>query len=73
MDAGSAKLELKAGDISMKATSGVTIDGGAGAVQVSTNGQLNLKGTAATLEGQAQTTVKAGAMCTVQAAMVKIN
>ncbi len=34
IDAGGAKLELKGGEISLTATSGVTVDGGSGAVKV---------------------------------------
>ncbi len=73
VDAGSAKLELKGSEIAMSATSGVSIDGGAGAVKVNAGGELALKGSTAKLEGSAQTEVKGGAMCSVSAALVKIN
>lgn len=73
VDAGSGKLEMKASQISMSAQSGVTVDGGAGAVSVQTGADLNLRGTNATLQGSAQTTVRGGAVCTVSAALVKIN
>jgi phage protein D len=73
VDSGSAKLELKGGEISVKATTGVTIDGGGGSVKVTAGGELNLKGAMATLEGSAQTQVKGGAICSVSAALVKIN
>jgi phage baseplate assembly protein gpV len=65
IDAASSDLQLKGGQISLKATSGVTVDAGAGAV--------NLTGTTAKLEGTASTEIKGGAMCSVSAAMVKIN
>ena len=58
IDAASAAMELKGGQISLKATSGVTVDGGGGAVSVKSGSQLTLDG---------------GAMCSMSAAMVKIN
>lgn len=73
VDAGSATLDLKGGTVNLKATSGVTIDGGGGAVSVTTGGQLALKGATATLEGQGQTEVKGGGLCSISAALVKIN
>jgi hypothetical protein len=73
VDAGSSKLDLKGGQIAVSATNGVTIDGGGGAVQVTAGTQLALKGTTASLEGSGQTEVKGGALCSVQAALVKIN
>ena len=73
IDSSSAKLELKGGEISVTATNGVSVDGGAGAVKLNTSGQLSMKGSMASLEGTAQTEVKGGAMCSVSAALVKIN
>lgn len=73
VDSAGAKLELKGGEIAVSATSGVTIDGGAGAVRVTAGGELALKGTMARLEGSAQTEVKGGGLCSVSAALVKIN
>ncbi len=73
VDSGSSKLELKGGQVSVSATSGVTIDGGGGAVKVTSGSELSLKGTTATLEGSGQAEVKGGAMCSISAAMVKIN
>ncbi len=73
VDAGSAKLELKGSQISLSAQSGVSIDGGGGAVSVQTGAELSLKGTSASLQGSSQTTISGGAMCTVSAALVKIN
>jgi uncharacterized protein involved in type VI secretion and phage assembly len=58
IDAASSAMELKGGQISLKATSGLTVDGGGGPVSVKSGSQLTLDG---------------GAMCSVSAAMVKIN
>ena len=58
IDAASSAMELKGGQISLKATSGLTVDGGGGPVSVKSGSQLTLDG---------------GAMCTMSAAMVKIN
>ena len=73
IDASSSKLALKAGQIEMTATSGVKIDGGSGSVNVQAGGDLSLKGTNATVEGSANTNVKGGALCQLQAALIKIN
>ncbi len=73
VDAGSSKLDLKGGQIAVSATNGVTIDGGGGDVSVTAGTRLALKGTTATLEGSGQTEVKGGALCSVSAALVKIN
>ncbi|WP_199522519.1 VgrG-related protein [Geodermatophilus marinus] len=73
VDAGDARLDLKAGQIALAARGGVTIDGGGGAVEVTTGAVLSLTGTTATLEGRGQTEVKGGALCTVRAGMVRIN
>ena len=58
IDAASSPMELKGGQISLKATSGVTVDGGGGPVSVKSGSQLTLDG---------------GAMASLSAAMVKIN
>lgn len=73
VDAATSDLQLKGGQIKLSATQGVTIDGGGGAVQVTAGTQLSLKGAMATLEGSAKTDVKGGALCSVSAALVKIN
>jgi phage protein D/phage baseplate assembly protein gpV len=73
IDASSSNIDMKGGKISLKANNGVDVDGGSGAVSVKTNGQLSLNGTTAKLEGSASTEVKGGSMCSVSAAMVKIN
>lgn len=58
IDAASAKLELKGGQISITGTQGVTVDGGSGPVKVSSGSQLDLKG---------------GSMASLSAGLVKIN
>lgn len=73
VDAGNGKLEMKASQISMTAQSGVKVDGGAGAVSVQTGANLDLKGTNTSLQGSGQTTISGGALCSVTAALVKIN
>jgi phage protein D/phage baseplate assembly protein gpV len=73
IDSASANMELKGNQIAIKATGGVTVDGGGGAVDVKAGSQLSLTGVSAKLEGSGTTEVKGGAMCSIQAAMVKIN
>jgi phage protein D len=58
IDSASSAMELKGGQISLKATGGVTVDGGSGPVSVKSGSQLTLDG---------------GAMCSMSAALVKIN
>jgi phage protein D len=73
VDAGTGKLELKGKEITLTATTGVTVVGGGGAVKVTAGTELALKGAMARLEGSAQAELKAGAMCTISGALVKIN
>jgi uncharacterized protein involved in type VI secretion and phage assembly len=73
LDSASAPMELKGSQISLKATQGVTVDGGGGAVSVKAGSQLSLSGISAKLEGSGTTEVKGGALCSVSAALVKIN
>ena len=73
IDSAGANIDLKGAQITLKATSGVTVDGGGGAVDVKAGGQLSLTGVSAKLEGSGTTEVKGGAMCSISAAMVKIN
>jgi hypothetical protein len=71
---------VSAQKIEMTARTGVTIDAGGGNVEVK-GVNVDLKGTAqaklsaanVTVEGQANTQVKGGALVQVQAALVKIN
>jgi phage protein D len=64
IDAATSSMELKGGDISLKATNGITIDGGP---------TLKLTGVSSQFEGSGTAEIKGGAMCSVSAAMVKIN
>jgi uncharacterized protein (DUF2345 family) len=73
VDAGTGKLEMTGQQMSLTAQSGITIDGGAGNVAVSSNGPVSVKGATVSVEGQAQTEVKGGGMCTISAALVRIN
>jgi phage protein D len=73
VDADGSTLDLRGGDIKLSARSGVTIDGGGGAVKVTAGGELKLSGTTASLSGSAQTEVKGGSLCSVSAALVRIN
>ena len=72
IDSGSQKLELKAGEISMKANTGVKIDGGSG-VELAANGQFKVKAATVSLEGQASAELKASGVTTIQGSLVKIN
>jgi len=72
IDSGSQKLELKAGEISMKANTGVKIDGGSG-VELSASGQFKVKAATVSLEGQASADLKASGVTTIQGSLVKIN
>jgi len=73
IDSASANMELKGNQIALNATGGITVDGGGGAVDVKAGSQLSLTGVSAKLEGSGTTEVKGGGMCSIQAAMVKIN
>jgi phage protein D len=73
IDAKQADLALKGKKIDFQATSGVNLNGGQGSVDVAANGSIGLKGISVSIEGSSNAELKAGAMCTVQAAMVKIN
>jgi hypothetical protein len=64
---------MKGNQISLTAQNGVTVDGGAGPVSVKSNADLSLQGLSASLQGNSQTTINGGAMCTITAGLVKIN
>lgn len=81
IDAGSGGVKITGGQrIELSAKTGISLDAGTGDVQVK-GVNVDLKGTAqATLSaakvgvsGQASTEIKGGAMCSIQAALVKIN
>jgi phage protein D/phage baseplate assembly protein gpV len=81
VDATSTTITVHAdGTVKIEGSQGITIDSAGaklelkgGEVSVTATGNLQLKGANTTLEGSAQTEVKGGAMCSVSAAMVKIN
>ncbi len=73
IDSANANLDLKGAQITLKATSGVSVDGGGGAVDVKAGSSLSLTGVSTKLEGSGTTEVKGGSLCSVQAALVKIN
>lgn len=73
VDAGTGSLQLTGQDVTIAAKTGVKVDGGGGEVQVSSKTAVSVQATKVSLNGTATTEVKAGAMCTVQAALVKIN
>ena len=73
IDAANSKLEMKGSEVSITATSGVKIDGGNGAVNLTSTGEVGLKGTTAKVEGSASAEVKASGILTLQGSLVKIN
>lgn len=73
VDAGTGTLTLSGNDITLSAKAGVKIDGGAGDVKVASAAGVDIQGTKVALNGSATTEVKAGATCSVQAALVRIN
>jgi phage protein D/phage baseplate assembly protein gpV len=73
VDAGTGSLKLTGQDIEITAKTGVKMDGGAGEVKVSSNTSVSVQGAQVSLNGSTTTEVKGGAMCNIQAAMVKIN
>jgi len=73
VDAGTGTLSLTGKDVKISAKSGVTVDGGAGDVAVNSTIGVKLTGATVSMNGSASAEVKGGAMCTVSAAMVKIN
>jgi len=73
IDAKQADIALKGNKIDLAATAGVNLNGGQGSVDVAATGPVSLKGMSVAIEGQTSTELKAGAVCTVQGAMVRIN
>jgi phage protein D len=73
VDAGTGKLDLKGNQIALTAQNGVSIDGGGGPVSVKSAADLSLQGMTASMQGNSQTTINGGAVCTVTAGLVKIN
>ncbi|HKR48814.1 MAG TPA: VgrG-related protein [Pseudonocardiaceae bacterium] len=72
VDAGTGSLRLTGQDVSIEGKTGVKVDGGGGEVKVSSS-KVSVQGAMVSVNGSASTEVKGGAMCTIQAAIVKIN
>ena len=73
VDAASSDLELKGKKISITATNGVTMSGGAGAVDVDTQTALSLNGTTIKVAAKAAAQFQAGGPNTITGTPVKIN
>jgi uncharacterized protein involved in type VI secretion and phage assembly len=73
VDAGTGSLKLTGQDVTITAKAGVKMDGGAGEVKVSSSSKVSVEGAMVSVNGSASTEVKGGAMCNIQAAIVKIN
>ncbi|MGH3823469.1 MAG: VgrG-related protein [Pseudonocardiaceae bacterium] len=73
VDAGTGSLRLAGKDITIAAKTGVKMDGGGGEVKVSSNTKVSVQGATVSLNGSANTEVKGGASCSIQAAIVRIN
>ena len=73
VDAGTGTLTLKGKDVAITAQSGVKVDGGAGAVAMSTNAGVNITGLSVSVNGSTSTEVKSGGICSVTGSLVKIN
>jgi phage protein D len=73
VDAGTGSLKLTGQDVAITAKAGVKMDGGAGEVKVISSSKVSVEGAMVSVNGSATTEVKGGAMCNIQAAIVKIN
>ena len=81
LDATGTTITVQAdGKVKVEGSQGIVIDSSAaklelkgGEISVTATGNLQLKGANTTVEGSARTEVKGGALCSVQAALVKIN
>jgi phage protein D len=81
IDATSTTVTVHAdGTVKIEGSQGIVIDSAGaklelkgGEVSINATSNLHLKGANTTLEGSAQTQVKGGALCSVSAALVKIN
>jgi phage protein D len=73
IDAATSNVELKGRKISITATNGVDVSGGAGAVNVEAGTALSLKGTSASVNAKAKAELTAGGETVVRGAMVRIN
>jgi hypothetical protein len=73
IDAATSDLELKGKKISITATNGLTMSGGAGAVDVDTQTSLSLNGTTVKVAAKAAAELKAGGPNVITGTPVKIN
>jgi uncharacterized protein involved in type VI secretion and phage assembly len=81
IDATSTTVTVHAdGTVKIEGSQGIVIDSAGaklelkgGEISINATSNLQLKGANTTLEGSAQTQVKGGALCSVSAALVKIN
>lgn len=73
IDALQSDISMKGNKIDFLARAGMNLNGGQGSVDVAATGPVSVKGVSVSIEGQSNAELKAGAMCTVQAALVKIN
>jgi hypothetical protein len=73
IDAATSTLEMKGRKITISATNGVDVSGGAGAVNVEAGTALSLKGTSASVNGKAKAELTATGETVVRGAMVRIN
>jgi uncharacterized protein involved in type VI secretion and phage assembly len=73
VDAGTSDIALTGKAITLTATQGVSVDAGGGDLALASRVKVDVHGTQVAIAGDARTELKGGAMCTIQAAMVKIN
>ncbi len=73
LDAKNSDLTMSAKSVKVSATNGLQLDGGSGAVQMTSNGTVSVEGMSVSVKGQTTAELKGGAMTTITGAMVKIN
>jgi phage protein D len=66
-------LDISGRQITMKAQSGITIDGGAGIVDIKAGPKASIAAAKVEVNGSAAADLKGGGMVTIQGALVKIN
>lgn len=66
-------LDISGRQITMKAQSGITIDGGAGMVDIKAGPKASIAAAKVEVNGSAAADLKGGGMVTIQGALVKIN
>jgi uncharacterized protein involved in type VI secretion and phage assembly len=66
-------LDISGRQITIKAQSGITIDGGAGVVDIKAGPKASIAAAKVEVNGSAAADLKAGGMVTIQGALVKIN